>query len=214
MSKANRGEIWQADLGLAAKVRPVLIVSVPYGDADYALVSVVPHTTSPRGSQFEVSLRCPPLREGAFNIQGLLGIPNAKLLRKLGELTAEQLEAGERALKKWLDLRHDYLSPEIAPIPRTESTPRDIVDGMRLFFQILHQKVSFSISGDIGANHQRLREEFGEFIKVARLHRERPHIQLQDAAFDVDLPHLEDQLDEFMQRHGLFQSSSDTDDVE
>jgi mRNA interferase MazF len=34
----ERGEVWLADLGLAAKVRPVLVISVAYADADYALV--------------------------------------------------------------------------------------------------------------------------------------------------------------------------------
>ena len=57
MINPKRGEIWLADLGLAAKVRPVLVVSVPYGDADYALVGVVPLTTTPRGSRFEVPLK-------------------------------------------------------------------------------------------------------------------------------------------------------------
>jgi mRNA interferase MazF len=56
MSKTRRGEVWLADLGMAAKVRPVLVLSVPFGDGDYALVNVLPHTTNPRGSQFEVKL--------------------------------------------------------------------------------------------------------------------------------------------------------------
>ena len=30
MPRAKRGEIWMADLGLAAKVRPVLVLSVAY----------------------------------------------------------------------------------------------------------------------------------------------------------------------------------------
>ena len=36
-----RGEVWLFDLGIAAKIRPVLVVSVPYGDIDRALVTVV-----------------------------------------------------------------------------------------------------------------------------------------------------------------------------
>jgi hypothetical protein len=31
-SKAKRGEVWQADLGLAAKARPVLIIGIPESD--------------------------------------------------------------------------------------------------------------------------------------------------------------------------------------
>jgi mRNA interferase MazF len=45
MSLPKRGEDWMADLGFAAKIRPVLVVSVPFDDADYSLFEVVPHTT-------------------------------------------------------------------------------------------------------------------------------------------------------------------------
>jgi mRNA interferase MazF len=40
-----RGEVWLFDLGMAAKIRPVVVVSVPYGGIDRAIVTVVPHTT-------------------------------------------------------------------------------------------------------------------------------------------------------------------------
>ena len=62
MSSPGRGEVWLADLGIAAKVRPVLVVSVPFGDRDYALVKSFPHTTQPRGASFEVRvpIRHPP----------------------------------------------------------------------------------------------------------------------------------------------------------
>ena len=52
----ERGEVWQVDFGTVAKVRPALVISVPYADADRALIGVVPHTTSNRGSQFEVAV--------------------------------------------------------------------------------------------------------------------------------------------------------------
>ena len=51
----GRGEVWLVDLGMAAKVRPALVVSVPAEDIDRALVTLVPHTTSPRQSRFEVA---------------------------------------------------------------------------------------------------------------------------------------------------------------
>ncbi len=44
MGGPERGEVWLADLGLAAKVRPVLVVSVPFTDRDFALIQVVPHS--------------------------------------------------------------------------------------------------------------------------------------------------------------------------
>ncbi len=55
MSSPTRGEVWLVDLGYAAKVRPCLVVSIPVLVQDRALATLVPHTTSPRGSRFEVS---------------------------------------------------------------------------------------------------------------------------------------------------------------
>ena len=54
MPTPNRGEVWLADLGIAAKVRPCLVLSVPPGPQDRVLVTLVPHTTSVHGTQFEV----------------------------------------------------------------------------------------------------------------------------------------------------------------
>lgn len=71
----KRGEIWLADLGMAAKTRPVLVMSIPFSDSDYALITVVPHTTSLRKSNFQVQLSVEVLRPGAFNVQGLVAIP-------------------------------------------------------------------------------------------------------------------------------------------
>ena len=56
MRSPQRGEVWLVDLGMAAKVRPALAVSVPAEDMDRALVTLVPHTTSQRQSRFEVSV--------------------------------------------------------------------------------------------------------------------------------------------------------------
>jgi mRNA interferase MazF len=55
----ERGEVWLFDLGMVEKVRPALIVSVAYGPDDRALVTIVPHTTSLRGSAYEVSVKVP-----------------------------------------------------------------------------------------------------------------------------------------------------------
>ena len=59
-----RGEVWLLDLGMAEKVRPALVISVAFGDADRALVTVVPHTTSLRGSRFEVPVNVSFLKAG------------------------------------------------------------------------------------------------------------------------------------------------------
>lgn len=104
MANPKRGEVWLADLGIAAKVRPVLVVSVEYSDGDYALISVVPHTTSPRGAAFEVAVPVPRLKAGAFNVQGLLAVPPRVFLRKIVDLQADQMELIDAGLRQWLGL--------------------------------------------------------------------------------------------------------------
>jgi mRNA interferase MazF len=99
-----RGEVWLVDLGDAAKVRPCLVISIPALDKDRALATLVPHTTSSRGSRFEINVRIRFLREGAFDTQNLVTIPHAKLIRKLGSLSPEQLMAVEDRVRFWLGL--------------------------------------------------------------------------------------------------------------
>ena len=53
---AKPGEIWLADLGLAAKTRPVLIISRHDPEAPRALLIYVPLTTQHRGSRYEAGL--------------------------------------------------------------------------------------------------------------------------------------------------------------
>ena len=55
----RRGEVWLFDLGMTAKTRPVLVVSIEYGDVDRAIVTVVPHTTEIRQSPVEVPRNAP-----------------------------------------------------------------------------------------------------------------------------------------------------------
>ena len=104
MSTPNRGEVWLVDLGLAAKVRPCLILSVPAADTDRALATVVTHTTSPRDSAFEVTVRPRFLKPGVVDAQNLITIPHAKLIRKLGDLSKDDFEEVERRLRSWLGL--------------------------------------------------------------------------------------------------------------
>jgi mRNA interferase MazF len=97
---------------MAAKVRPALVLSVPVGDTDRALATLIPHTTSVRGSRFEVTVSVPFLRTGVFDAQSVVTVPHAKLLRALGRLSATQLAAVERATALWLGLSL-ATSPEV-----------------------------------------------------------------------------------------------------
>ena len=104
MPTPKRAEVWLVDLGMVAKVRPSLVVSVPALEQDRALVTLVPHTTSARGSRFEISVKVDFLRQGVFDTQNLITIPEAKLIRKLDTLKAEQMIAVKDGLRAWLGL--------------------------------------------------------------------------------------------------------------
>lgn len=101
---ASRGDVWLVDLGLAAKVRPALVLSIPASDIDRALVTIVPHTTALRESRFEVVLSVRFLRPGGFDTQSLVTIPFAKLVRRLGVITPPQLVEIEKRVCFWLGL--------------------------------------------------------------------------------------------------------------
>ena len=100
------------DLGLAAKVRPAVVLSIPADDTDRALVTIIPHTTSVRGSRFEAAVSVAFLRVGVFDAQNIVTIPHAKLVRVLGKLSAAQLTIVERTTIIWLGLSA-ITSPEV-----------------------------------------------------------------------------------------------------
>jgi len=66
---------------------------------------LVPHTTSIYGSRFEVAVKTRFLDHGGvFDTQQVVTIPQAKLVRKVGQLTTEQLSQVEQAVRSWLAL--------------------------------------------------------------------------------------------------------------
>jgi mRNA interferase MazF len=100
------GEIWLADLGLASKTRPVMIVSRFDPDAPRALIVYVPLTTQNRESRYEV-----PIPRLGFlnalsvaNVQGIASIPSVRLERRLGTVPENTLAEVRRALSFALDL--------------------------------------------------------------------------------------------------------------
>ena len=105
MTNPLRGEVWLVDLGMVAKIRPCLIMSIPAaGPNDRALATVVAHTTSARGSDFEVAVPVRFLKPGVFDAQNIVSIPHAKLVRRLGVLAPDQMEAVAAVVRKWLGL--------------------------------------------------------------------------------------------------------------
>ena len=87
---------------MTEKVRSALIVSVAYGDTDRALVTIIPHTTSLRGSQYEIAIDVPFLRQGAFLVQNVATYPNVRALRKLGTVKPAQFDLVFAGLLRWL----------------------------------------------------------------------------------------------------------------
>jgi mRNA interferase MazF len=98
----KRGEVWWFDCGMVEKVRPVLIFSVPFADTDRAVVTVVFHNTALRGSEFEVKVQVPFLKDGAFIAQSIATYPTVRAIPKVGALNAMQLADVEVAVFKWL----------------------------------------------------------------------------------------------------------------
>jgi len=104
MPTPNRGEVWLADLGIVAKVRPCVVLSVSLDPQDRVLFTLVQHTTSVQGTRFEVVVPKRFLQAGAFDAQGLVTVPRPRLIRKLGDLQPGELALVEERVKRWLGL--------------------------------------------------------------------------------------------------------------
>jgi mRNA interferase MazF len=102
MATPRRGEVWLIDFGMAGKTRPALVASVAFGDRDRSLITVVPHTTSLRGSAYEVSVPVSFLKPGAFLVQGVTTFPTVRALHRLGTLPPDAFAKVFDGLLLWL----------------------------------------------------------------------------------------------------------------
>jgi mRNA interferase MazF len=104
MRGVNPGEVWMIDFGMAAKVRPaVLLIGEPAAD-ELDLVTVLPHTTSLRGNRWELNIPKPFLKPRAFHLQQVQTISTVKLERRLGVLNTEEMDRVRNALKNRLGI--------------------------------------------------------------------------------------------------------------
>ena len=87
---------------MVEKVRPVLILSIPFSGSDRAVVSIVFHSTALRSSEFEIEVDVSFLRRGAFIAKSIATYPVTRSIRKLGTLSSEQLQRVETAVFRWL----------------------------------------------------------------------------------------------------------------
>src|SRR4051812_37654401 len=104
MPAPSRGEVWLVDLGMVAKVRPCLALSASVDPQDRALATLVAHTTSARGTRFEVVVQVRFLQVGVFDAQNLVTVPHARLIRRLGDLPPDQFALVEDAVRRWQGL--------------------------------------------------------------------------------------------------------------
>ena len=92
------------DLGLAAKVRPCLVLSVPAAESKRSPVTLIPHATSLRQSRFEVVVPVRFLRPGAYDAQGIVTVPTVRLMNRLGALSTDQVHAVVKGVCSWLGI--------------------------------------------------------------------------------------------------------------
>ena len=104
MPAASPGEIWMVDLGLAAKVRPCLLLSDYPADDELALILVVPHTTAVRGNRWEFAAPLPFMKPGVFHLQQIQPVSLVRLERKLGVMPLSKLTELRSAIAELLYL--------------------------------------------------------------------------------------------------------------
>jgi mRNA interferase MazF len=105
MKRTLPGEIWWVDFGLAAKVRPALILSDYPKDDELALLVVIPHTTAVRGNRWELSVPKPFLKSpGVFHLQQVQPISLARFKARLGVLTPDEFKRVKDSLIRLLNL--------------------------------------------------------------------------------------------------------------
>jgi mRNA interferase MazF len=105
MTHVEPGEVWMADMGIAGKVRPVLILTPTPSDDELVLLTVVQHTTAEREENpWQVYIRKSWLNEGVFHVQRVDTIAPARLMRRLGMLTTGELNLVKERLRERLAL--------------------------------------------------------------------------------------------------------------
>jgi mRNA interferase MazF len=100
------GEVYLVDLGMAGKVRPVVIVTREDPNAPRALSVTVPLTTQNRGSHYEIQMpRVPWLKHQSFaNVQAMAAYEHHELLERRGRFDPGAFEKIRQAIRWALDL--------------------------------------------------------------------------------------------------------------
>ena len=106
MPSFERGDVVIVDLGMRAKVRPCVVVSVGQPDRQRNMSVVVPMTTEIRGGECEIPFPKPAWlrQESVVNVLGIAGVDNAKIERRISAFSADKMAAIDSVLKRLLGL--------------------------------------------------------------------------------------------------------------
>jgi len=106
MPSFERGDVVVVDLGMAAKMRPCVVVSVNNPDRQRNMSVVVPMTTEIRGGECEIPFPKPAWlrQESVVNVLGIAGVDNARIERRISAFPADRMAAIDSVLKRLLGL--------------------------------------------------------------------------------------------------------------
>ena len=106
MPSFERGDVVIVDLGMTAKVRPCVVVSIGQPDRQRNMSVVVPMTTEIRGGECEIPFPKPAWlrQESVVNVLGIAGVDNAKIERRILAFPADKMMEIESVLKRLLGL--------------------------------------------------------------------------------------------------------------
>ena len=104
MPVVTRGDVWMVGFGMAAKIRPALLLTGHPADDELDVVTVLLHTTSLRGNQWELDVPKPFLKPGAFHLQQIQTVSTVKLERRLGALNDAEMDRVLDALAERLGI--------------------------------------------------------------------------------------------------------------
>ena len=104
MTKFERGDVVVVDLGMMAKERPCVVVSIPNPDRERNMSIVVPMTAEPRGGECEIAFPKPAWlkKTSVVNILGIAGVDNAKICHRLAVFPKDKFAEIETKLSRAL----------------------------------------------------------------------------------------------------------------
>ena len=104
-SSPSNGDIVLVDLGMAAKIRPCLVLCAN-PDSERTVSLVAPLTSEVRGGESEVSFPKPPwlAKPCVVNLCGLGSVERHRFQRRLGQFPPERFLKAKNVLARMFDL--------------------------------------------------------------------------------------------------------------